>query len=501
MTMNDINSTVVHSWHEIQTEVDKLLEERPINNTEMMKNLASKAKNAWNGRIDKTFKNPKVRLTIKFKTNQQEQLEVLNSVVYFEANNFMGEIGLKSGDINLDQNRITLDTHKCEFVDITKDTLYKGLIGEDSFICEGKKYNADNKLLFEGKFENNLYSDGKEYDITTRNIIYSGKFLSGERHGEGILYLDLGYRPQDQVKVLYDKGFLKLMETKNPNINTYLPKNTKIKLNRIDSDGLIEFIIVCSHHDKYKDGFEAIVRTDEQGKIQKEAIVKISKDLTFTGSIREDYTPYVGLITDKEGNVIKKLSDNEEYGTCSSSTGFSFSGPLKEGQPHGAGELTLNDITIPVKIEGGKKIVSEIDLDDNDQLLKLLDEEYDQGLLQLTENEEQLRCPISKEFIREPVCLVENGHYFYFEKRSLVQWLITKKVNPLTRNPIQGNIMSPNHAFTIMRILFMLNERVDVFSSSRIGVFEQGKKDTMFDEAIIHSLSAEVIHKELMYLL
>ncbi len=53
-----------------------------------------------------------------------------------------------------------------------------------------------------------------------------------------------------------------------------------------------------------------------------------------------------------------------------------------------------------------------------------------------------------------------------------------------------------------MRNDFILKQR-GCFSSSRIGVFEpvsysylnEGSKDTMFDEAIIHSLSAEVTHK------
>ena len=47
---------------------------------------------------------------------------------------------------------------------------------------EGKEYNYDGKLIFEGEYYKGKKRKGKEYDYDG-NLIFEGEYLDGERIG------------------------------------------------------------------------------------------------------------------------------------------------------------------------------------------------------------------------------------------------------------------------------------------------------------------------------
>ena len=77
---------------------------------------------------------------------------------------------------------------------------------------EGKEYNNNGILIFEGKYLNNervsgiqydtngnkinefqnINGEGKKYDYDG-NIIYEGEFLNGEKNGKGKVYMKVNF--------------------------------------------------------------------------------------------------------------------------------------------------------------------------------------------------------------------------------------------------------------------------------------------------------------------
>ncbi len=464
-----MNINTVNNVDELQCEIDDILKNNPISN---FQKLAESVKTA---EVTKTISNKKVDLTFKikiqkkiFKIKIQKKIpEILNAVVAFHKGGDYIKIEIEPDNCDIAKNKVVFCNHSKAILKNEEGTI-EGKIGRDLSICKGKKYDKNGYLIFDGAFLNNENSKGKKYK--NNEFIYRGTHNDkGERHGIAELIIK-----NKQITVKYQDGFL--VHSRHSANPLHIPENTKIKVNEVDSNGLMGVIVICSKHDQYQNGFETTFRIDEQGNIKGDATVKISDDLTFTGTIGEDYTPRHGIITDKAGN-------KTSHGICRSFYDLSlFIGPLdEENQPHGVGMHIKGDVIESVELKHGK----EVNLDIDSKIDCLREQDYQNKIKIPTD----YRCPIDQELLEIKKIVVLNGHYF--DKDNLFKALEIRSADPLTNLPVQlDDVCDPgNDEFIQGYIAWALK----TYESKDFKIFELLPAETktrsaIFNASIIHAL-------------
>lgn len=162
-----------------------------------------------NNNITTTITNSNVGNTNSFNQNSFNTITTINNAFYNKGNQgtLVNIVGVENKYDEKEQKQKTetisgtIDVHQKQIVTIqVKGGKYVGEAVNEIPHGEGKVYDNNGHLIFEGTFDMGEYKKGKLYDKETNTLRYEGEFKNNKPNGQGKVYFNGELRYEGNFK-------------------------------------------------------------------------------------------------------------------------------------------------------------------------------------------------------------------------------------------------------------------------------------------------------------